>query len=172
MVNVVDYLIEQGSVMNPARIETPPTIQQMIAHNLERLDVSEQAMLEAASVVGAEFSAAAVAAALEQPLTEVEACCAGLAWREQFINAEGVVHWPDGVIAAGFSFHHSLYKEELYEGVPAARRGELHRRIAQRLENAYGECAPEVAAELAHHYRGAGIDRRRSSTSKLPAIKQ
>ena len=39
----------------------------MIERNLERLKSEEQAVLEATSVAGAEFSAAAVAAALERP---------------------------------------------------------------------------------------------------------
>jgi DNA-binding winged helix-turn-helix (wHTH) protein/predicted ATPase len=155
MVNVVDYLVELGSLMNRERIEAPPTIQQMIDRNLERLDGDERSMLEAASIVGAEFSAAAVAAALERPLTQVETSCAQLARREQFIGAKGTATWPDGTSAARFRFHHSLYEEVLYERVPAGRRMELHRRIAEREEIAFGESVSNIASELAHHYRNA-----------------
>ena len=44
-------------------------------------------MLESASVAGAEFSAAAVAAALERPQNEVEACFTRSIASEQFIVA-------------------------------------------------------------------------------------
>ena len=45
----------------------------MIERNLEQLKPEEQAVRQAASVAGAEFSAVAVAAALERPQNEIEA---------------------------------------------------------------------------------------------------
>jgi predicted ATPase len=56
MVNVVDFLVEQGSLSGASNIETPRTITQMIERNLERLQPEEQTVLETASVAGAEFS--------------------------------------------------------------------------------------------------------------------
>jgi predicted ATPase len=67
MVNVIEYLVEQGSLADAEKIEAPRNIRQMIERNLQRLSPVEQRMLEAASVTGAEFSAAAIAAALQQP---------------------------------------------------------------------------------------------------------
>ena len=100
MINVVDYLVDAGllagsrearaaesaEILVADRIEVPRGVSQMIERNLERLRPEEQAVLEAASVAGAEFSAAAVAAALERPQNEVEACCARLSRREQFVT--------------------------------------------------------------------------------------
>lgn len=88
MVNVVDYLVDAGllvssneasaagsaEVLRTDHLDAPRSIRQMIERNLERLKPEEQAVLEGASVAGAEFSAAAVAAALERPQNEVEAC--------------------------------------------------------------------------------------------------
>jgi len=59
VVNVVDYLVEQRSLLDASKIEAPRNILQMIERNLERLTPDEQSVLEAASVAGAEFSAAA-----------------------------------------------------------------------------------------------------------------
>jgi DNA-binding winged helix-turn-helix (wHTH) protein/predicted ATPase len=152
MVNVVDYLMEQEALHDPGKIEAPRTLQQMIERNLDRLSTEEQRVLEAASVAGVEFSAAAVAAALERPVGDIERCCAGLSRREQFVTPSEATNWPDGTVASRFRFHHALYGEVLYDRVPASHRVELHRRIAEREENAYGERAQEIAAELAHHY--------------------
>jgi predicted ATPase len=127
----------------------------MIERNLERLQPEEQAVLESASVAGAEFSAAAIAAALERPQNEVEACCARLSRHEQFVTAQGPIAWPDGTVAAGFRFHHALYQEVLYSRLPAGHRVQLHRLIAVREERGYGERAGEIATELAHHYSRA-----------------
>src|SRR5207244_2904551 len=106
-------------------------------------------VLEVASVAGAEFSAAAVAAGSEAEVAEVEERCAGLARREQFLRATGVSEWPDGTVAARYGFIHALYQEVLYERVTAGRRVGLHRRLGERLEGAYGARAAEIAAELA-----------------------
>ena len=166
MVNVVDYLVDarllvssnEASAAEPAetlridRLDTPRSIRQMIERNLERLQPEEQAVLESASVAGGEFSAAAVAAALERPQNEVEACCARLSRHEQFVTGQGPIAWPDGTVAAGFRFHHALYQEVLYRRLPAGHRVQLHRLIAVREEAGYGERASEVATELANHY--------------------
>jgi DNA-binding winged helix-turn-helix (wHTH) protein len=45
MVNVVDYLVEQGSLLDAVKIDAPNTIQQMIECNLERLRPEEQRAL-------------------------------------------------------------------------------------------------------------------------------
>ncbi len=154
MVNIVDYLEQQGS-FDTNTIDAPHNIKQMIERNLERLSEDDQRVLEAASVTGAEFSAAAVAAALERPTAEIEACCTRLSRQQQFINRQGSAAWPDGTIASNFRFHHALYQDVLYDRLPDGHRVEFHRRIAQREETAYGDRAGEIAAELANHYRSA-----------------
>jgi predicted ATPase len=61
MVNVIEYLVDQGSLADAEKIEAPRNIRQVIERNLQRLSPDEQPILEAASVAGAEFSAAAIA---------------------------------------------------------------------------------------------------------------
>jgi tetratricopeptide (TPR) repeat protein len=170
MVNLVDYLAEKtlqktlgsSAIVQPTgangtdRIDTPPSTVEMIERNLERLHPDEQALLEAASVAGAEFAAAAVAAALAQPVSDIESCCVRLSRRQQFVQSLGTEEWPDGTVAATFQFLHSLYRDVLYDRVPPGRRLELHRQIAECKETAWGQGAAEIATELAHHYRRAG----------------
>jgi DNA-binding winged helix-turn-helix (wHTH) protein/tetratricopeptide (TPR) repeat protein len=166
MVNVVDYLVDAGLLVRSREasatelaktlradgIEVPRSVRQMIERNLEGLKPEEQTVLESASVVGAEFSTAAVAAALERPQNEIEAYCVRLARREQFVAGRGAIEWPDGTVAARFRFHHALYQEVLYGLLPPGQRVQLHRLIAVREEAGYGERVNEVATELAHHY--------------------
>ena len=166
MINVVDYLVDAGllassheartaessEILVADSIAVPRSVRQMIERNLERLKPEEQAVLEAASVAGAEFSAAAVAAALERPQDQVEAYCARLSRREQFFVEKNAIAWPDGTVAAGFGFRHAMYQEVLYGLLPPGHRIELHRLIAAREEAGYGERTSEVATELANHY--------------------
>jgi tetratricopeptide (TPR) repeat protein len=170
MVNIIDYLLadsgllvrsrevsegEWAETLRAHRLDAPRNIRQMIERNLERLKPEDQAVLEGASAVGAEFSAAVVAAALDRSQDEVEMCCLRLSRREQFVSAQSSVAWPDGTVAAGFRFHHALYQEVLYDLLPTGRRIQLHRRIAEREETGYGNRAHEVATQLAHHYTRA-----------------
>jgi predicted ATPase len=60
--------------------------------------------------------------------------------------------WPDGTVAARYSFLHALYQEVLYERVSVSQRIDLHRRIGGREEMAYGDQAREIVAELVVHF--------------------
>jgi tetratricopeptide (TPR) repeat protein len=112
----------------------------------------ERKVLEAASVAGADFSAAAVAAGVEQTTEAVETHCDGLVKREHFLQTRGTTEWPDGTTAARYGFVHALYQEVLYEQTSASRRIRLHKQIGEREEQGYGERAKEIAAELAVHF--------------------
>ncbi len=130
----------------------PESLQQLIEQQLARLRPEVQHLLEVASVAGAEFSAAAVAAGLEAEVDGIEEQCGELVRQEHFLRASGTAEWPDGTIAARDGFRHALYQEVLYHRLTARRRQRLHQRIGEREEAAYGDRAGERAAELAVHF--------------------
>jgi len=142
MVNVVDALMackgRKGNdyeqlPMLPDDIRTvvPVDLKQMIEQQIERQSPQEQETLEVASIVGAEFTAAAVAAGLKAEVRAVEDCCERLARREFFVQAHGSSEWPDGTVSAHYRFLHALYQEVLYGRVTSGRRVELHRSTAE-----------------------------------------
>ena len=173
MVNVVNDLVAQGVLaktngewelcreVSEHTLGTPTNLRQLIEQQIERVSPDAREVLEAASVAGADFSAAAVAAGVEQPPEAVEAWCEALARREQFLRTRAPAEWPDGTVAAHYQFLHALYQEVLYERIPAARRSRLHRLIGERTEAAYGTQAREIAAELAVHFE-RGRDTKRA----------
>ena len=133
----------------------PETLRDLIEQEITALDVEDLTMVEAASVVGRSFSAAAVAAGAGAPVDEVERRCADLARRRRFLRRGGEAEWPDGTVAASFSFIHDVHRQVLYDRLPAGRRVGLHRAIGDRLEAGYADRAAGHAAELAgHHIRG------------------
>jgi predicted ATPase len=169
---VVEELVRRGVVrqapagwelvggVEAAMVAVPESLRQFVEQQLEQLPPEAQQILEAAGVVGVEFTAAAVAAGVAQAIEKVEEWCTAWARRGQFVQTHGVVEWPDGTVTAGYGFRHALYREILYERVPISRRLRWHRQIGLRLETGYGPRAREVAAELAEHFvRGRDLPR-------------
>jgi DNA-binding winged helix-turn-helix (wHTH) protein/predicted ATPase len=162
MVHVLNDLVAQGALRAhdgcwelraPAEPAEPPRgVRQFIEQQLERLSSREREVLEAAAVAGLAFSAAAVAAGLETSVVEVEAHCASLARREQFLLAIGTEEWADGTVASRYRFLHQLHHEVLGARATSARRALLHQRIGTRKEAGYGEDAVDIAPQLARHF--------------------
>src|SRR5262249_5206917 len=148
MVTVVDALVRQGVVgeeygeIEAAAVvvarEVPESLRQVIERHIEALRPEDQRLVEAASVVGAAWSTAAVAAGLAVESDAVEQQCARLGQLGQFFVAYGVDAWPDGTVTERYLFRHALYPQVVYERVPAGQRMRLHRRIGLRLEAGYG----------------------------------
>jgi predicted ATPase len=172
MVDVVNDLFAQGFIVQADRewrlqgdLEVvkrtiPQNLRQLIEQQFDRLSQEEQHVLEAASVAGMEFSAAAVAAGLEIATIQAEERCAGLARRQQFLQSRGFSEWPDGTVAACYGFIHALYQNVLYERITAGKRAQLHQQIGEREEKGYRDRVQEIAGELAVHFE-RGRDYRR-----------
>ncbi|MBI3800645.1 MAG: AAA family ATPase [Deltaproteobacteria bacterium] len=164
LVNVVDDLVAQEVIaqskegwtlqgdIEVVERQVPESIRHLIAKQSKRLLRAEQRILQAASVAGMEFSTAAVAAALEADVAEVEEWCAGLADRQHFLRRLGISHWPDGTVGERYGFLHGLYQHLWHERVGIERKRRLHLRIGERQEAAYGNRVGEIAAELSVHF--------------------
>ncbi len=169
MVNVIDYLISQKLLIHtdqtwqllntssPSPI--PAGLRQFLELRMERLEPVDRDVLQTASVAGREFSTPLVAAALERDQEEIDQRCQDLAQHQHFIEETGTTTWPDGTIATHYLFGHALYQNTLYEGILQTRRSALHRHMAERKVQAYGDRCREIAPELALHFeRGQAPD--------------
>lgn len=136
--------------------DVPADVRKMINTRYLRLSADERRLVEAASVAGTEFSAASVAAALDVPPPDTDERCDDLARRGMILRRRGDGRWPDGTVAGRYAFGHALYRDVIYEGIPAGRRADLHRRVAEREAAAHGPNAGTIAARLAMHFEQAG----------------
>jgi DNA-binding winged helix-turn-helix (wHTH) protein/predicted ATPase len=164
MVTVVDTLIQQQSLVELAgrwavqegiekvALGVPESLQQLVEQQLRQLSPEDQHLLESGSVAGMQFSAAAVAAGLEARVDTVEERCSTLVRRGQFLQSSGIEEWPDGTVVGRYRFHHTLYRQVVYDRLPVGRRIQLHARIGARMEAGYRGQAAERAAELATHF--------------------
>jgi DNA-binding winged helix-turn-helix (wHTH) protein/predicted ATPase len=175
MASVVEYLLQQevlrkeedqwrlrGHLQN---IWVPESVRQLIEKQVEQLTAEEQQVLEVASVAGIEFSAAAASAGLtpatsRAEVSRVEEHYEQLSRQTAFLRVSGSIEWPDGTVTMRYGFRHALYQEVMCERMSPGRQSQLHRRIGERLETAYGQGAGEIAAALAVHFeRGRDYQR-------------
>jgi predicted ATPase len=165
LIAMIEAFIAQGVLVNTptgwcvqdalasATTIVPSTLRQLVEYHLLRLASTQQAVLEAASVAGATFTAASVAAGMAQSEDAVEAQCQLLAHHGQFIREASAETWPDGTMTSTYQFIHAIYHDVVYARIAAGRRRRLHRRMAARLEAAYDNHLSEAAAQLAFHHR-------------------
>jgi DNA-binding winged helix-turn-helix (wHTH) protein/predicted ATPase len=170
LVAMAEHLGEARGGLDALERVVPADVRHMIEARLERLTAAERRLVEAASVVGEEFSAASVAAALEAAVAEADERCAALARRRFLLRSCGHEAWPDGTKAGRYGFVHALYRELTYEQVPVARRIELHRRVASREEAGHGSEAGTIAARLARHF-AEGEDHEAAARYRLQAAR-
>jgi DNA-binding winged helix-turn-helix (wHTH) protein/tetratricopeptide (TPR) repeat protein len=168
LVTLMDTLVREGKLvegtagwelpegLEAMAVDVPESLRQLIELHLDQVPPEDQTILEAGSVVGAEFSAAAVAAGVELEAESVEARCEAMARRAQFVQALGSEAWPDGTVAARYRFLHALHQEVLYNRIPAGQRMRWHRQIGMRLEEGHGGKGQEIATELAEHFVRGG----------------
>ncbi|MCG8351372.1 MAG: tetratricopeptide repeat protein [Chloroflexales bacterium] len=125
----------------------PDSIEGLLLARIDRLDEPNHELVQAASVIGRRFQQSVVqgiytnSALLDQSL--------GLLVDAEIIRPE--VQERD----LAYLFRHALLRDVAYEGILYARRRELHRRVAQRIEELYGRTeiiAGEHLALLAWHY--------------------
>jgi len=146
----------------------PETLLQALHVQTSALTREQSAVLEAASVVGGEFAAALVAAALDMAPRRVEEICAGLARQRGLLRRVGEARWADTPVSSCYTFAHDLHRASFYDRLPAPRRRSLHLHIGETLESLAGSDREAAAGALANHFELAG-DGRRSAIYHLDA---
>ena len=157
---VVAMLIDDGSLGaadgpsadEPTAIAVPPTIHALIAARLDRLDASERAVLEAASIEGKEFSRPRLEALVGDGAREPVDVALHALIRKDLIRHLGASEDT-------FRFRHQLIRDGAYQGMPKELRADLHERFADGLD-ADSSAAPVADELLGHHLERAVLLRR------------
>jgi DNA-binding SARP family transcriptional activator/tetratricopeptide (TPR) repeat protein len=140
---VVRLLMREGEIV------LPPSVRDVIARRLSHLSAECNGLLALASVLGREFSRAALAHM--SGLSEEEL----LDTLDEAIAARVMSDQPGG--HGNLRFAHVLIRDTLYEGLTMTRRVRLHQLAVAALEEIYGDASGPHLAELAHH-AAAGSD--------------
>jgi class 3 adenylate cyclase/tetratricopeptide (TPR) repeat protein len=131
----------------PEDLIVPDTIQDVIAARIDRLPEASKRVLQAASVIGRQFSCQLLDSIVE-PGTRTEAVMQELTAIE-LIQETRV--FPD----LEYAFKHALTQEVAYASLLVQRRKQLHGRVAVAIEDLYGDRLAEQYERLAHHFEKA-----------------
>ncbi|MDQ3985129.1 MAG: AAA family ATPase [Actinomycetota bacterium] len=129
-----------------SQLSVPPTIQGLLAARLDRLEDEERPVIEAASVIGKEFTADAVLELSPDNIAPSVNDHLNTMIRKQLIRPETSTYSEDS-----FRFRHILIRDVAYEGIPKGTRAELHERFATWVEKAAGDRLVEYEEILAYH---------------------
>lgn len=137
---IARLLASQGAPLDRAPVTgVPPAVGDVLARRLARLPGEVVDLLAVAAVAGQRFPITLVAA-MAGAATELAVPLVDSAVRAAVLEQDG----------PGFArFSHDLFREVLYDGLPATRRSALHLALAGLLEQRAGATA--AAAEIAHH---------------------
>jgi hypothetical protein len=147
---IVRHLAEAGVRASEAgarelqRFGLPENVKQVIARRLGRLSAQATEWLRVAAVIGRDFDAA-----LHERVVALD--------EDEYLNALDEALSTGLVVEIGsdasYSFSHALIRETLYEGMSAARRARIHRRVGEALEA--GADSDRNLVALAHHFTRA-----------------
>ena len=156
---VVQSLIESGQLegsrgayrlVTPIdRIEVPDRVQAVLAARIDRLAEREKQVLQAAAVIGRNFDAELLEAAIEMPETELRAALEAL-------DAAEMVRATALYPLAQYTFKHPLTHQVSLESQLSDARARRHASVAAALRHRYADKLDENAALLAYHYEESG----------------
>ena len=156
LVETRDLIGERGAYRLAKPIEStqvPATVQAVLAARIDRLPSEEKRLLQAASVIGKDFSFALLQAVAELPQ---ESLRHGLA----HLRTAEFLYETDLFSDLAYTFKHALTHEVAYRSLLRASRQNCHERIARVLEQQFPDVVEIQPQLLAHHYTEAGLGAR------------
>jgi class 3 adenylate cyclase len=132
-----------------SQLGLPQSVREVIGRRVERLGPDARTALSAAAVIGRDFDLDLLCAAVD--LSEARL----LDLLDEAVAASLLQENRDR--AGRFTFTHALVEHALYEDLGRARRGLLHKRIAEALERLCGNDPGERLGELAAHWAEAVV---------------
>jgi adenylate cyclase len=149
-------LISGGDRLVPAReigaLDVPETLQSTLMTRIDRLNAPIKSTLQRASVVGRIFQERVLGCLQRDDATKL-ADSLGELQRREFVrlNEDGAADELD----REYLFKHAITHDVAYNSLLLARRRELHKRVAETLEEFFPDRLDDLSATLGYHYERA-----------------
>jgi class 3 adenylate cyclase/tetratricopeptide (TPR) repeat protein len=138
---------ERGDYRLAARVDeirVPSTVQAVLAARIDQVPTKARALLQIASVVGAEVPVELLRSISDLPEHELQDQLAEL-------RSSGLLYEVHAPLDLSFSFKHALIRDVAYRGMLLERRRALHARLVLAIEACYRNRLDEHTERLAHH---------------------
>ncbi len=147
-------------------VALPESVRDVVERRVAVLGQGARQTLTVAAVIGRSFDLELLARLVEIDETEL------LDQLESAVQASLLRESNDQV--GRFTFEHALINHTLYEGLGGSRRGRVHQRIAEAIEDLHGTDSDEQLAELALHWRlaTASVDKAKAARYAVRAGRQ
>ena len=130
-------------------LNVPATLHASLMARLDRLGSAAKEVAQVGAVLGREFSYELLAAVAQRNAAELNAAL------DQLVGA-GLAFRRGAPPQATYLFKHALVQDAAYGTLLRGKRQELHRRVADVLEEKWPEIAEAQPELLAHHLQEAG----------------
>lgn len=164
------YSIQKGqAVIEEDELEKiPENIQNLIRSNISTLDGKSLRILQAASVIGKEFSFSLVNHLLDNTITNEE--IADIPVQMNLIELKST-HTSARIVDKTYEFTHEIEREVIYESILNKEKTLLHRKISEYLEAAYSKDIENYYTALCVHLIKAGLPRKAAGYYYQAAMK-
>jgi class 3 adenylate cyclase/tetratricopeptide (TPR) repeat protein len=125
-------------------LHVPASARAILAARIDRLGPDDKRLLQAAAVIGSDVPIALLEAVAGEPDERLRRSLANLQATEFLYETR---LFPE----IEYTFRHALTHEVAYGSLLVQRRREIHARVVQAMEEAYGDRLAEHVEELAHH---------------------
>ena len=135
------------AVGDEAKISLPNTLRGVLSARIDRLAETPKHVLQNAAVIGRLFDL--------RVLRRLTGLNGGLDPQIQYLREASLIE----ALLEEYAFRHVLIQEATYESILIKKRTELHRQIAEALEELHADRIEEFAPLLAYHFYSAGDQR-------------
>lgn len=133
-----------GSGAHDLELDTPASVEAIVAARIDALPQSTQRLLQGAAVIGQEVDAELLASLLEWEEKEVQRIARGLVARD-FLQEQPLAARPT------WRFQHAVLREVAHDRILAARRRELHGRVAAALAARHEDPLESIPDRMGWH---------------------
>ena len=149
--------------------ELPQSVQSLVQRKMDALDDVDRRILGAASLLGADFDTALLAAALALPEDDLEDRLERLEREHALVRFVEEAELDDRTLTLRYRFAHSLYQNALYESLRATRRASYARSLAEQLVRR-PVVGPSESANIALLFEAARDNVRAAEYVNLAAV--
>lgn len=147
----------------------PSSIRNLILSSLSSLEPSVISILQAASVIGREFSLGMVTYLMDYIIGEDE--ISGALQRLGIIQLKKV-HTSARAVEKVYCFAHEIEREVIYEGILNKSKKQLHKKVGEYIELKQARDLENFYEMLAEHYQKSDMLKKSAGFYYLSALKQ